>query len=61
MKFRLEALALLIFFVAIYAAYFFIRHSYIIMSLAPVLGVLVLAMIVAVVLAVLSFRFRSRK
>ncbi len=60
MKFKLEAMALVIFFIALYAAYFFIRHSYIIVSLAPVLGVLVLAMIFAVVLAFLAYRFRSR-
>ena len=60
MKFRLEAIALLIFFVALYAAYFFIRHSYIIVSLAPVLGVLVLAMIVAVVMVAFALRFRSK-
>jgi hypothetical protein len=60
MKFRLEAIALLIFLVALYAAYFFIRHSFIIVSLAPVLGVLVLAMIFAVVLAGLAIRFRSK-
>jgi hypothetical protein len=60
MKFRLEIFALLIFFAALYAAYFFIRHSYIIVSLAPVLGILVVAMIVALGLGLLAFRLRSR-
>ncbi len=60
MKFKLEALALVIFLVALYAAYFFIRHSFIIVSLAPVLAVLVLAMIFAVVLATLAIRFRRQ-
>jgi apolipoprotein N-acyltransferase len=60
MKFKLEFFAVVIFLVALYAAYFFIRHSYIIVGLAPILGVLVLAMIFAVVLATLALRFRSR-
>lgn len=60
MKFRIEFAATLIFLAALYAAYFFIRHSYIIVSLAPVLGVLVLAMIAAFLIAVVGFRSRKR-
>jgi len=60
MKFKLEFFAVVIFFVALYAAYFFIRHSFIIVSLAPVLGVLVLAMIFALVVAFLAIRLRRQ-
>lgn len=44
---KLKFYAFLILAAALYAAYFFIRHSFIIVSLAPVLGVIMLVAVLA--------------
>lgn len=47
----------LIVILAIWAAYFFIRHSFIIVGLAPVLGVIFLVVLGAISILYLQHRF----
>jgi hypothetical protein len=57
---RLEIFALFLFLAALWGAYFFIRHSYVIVPLAGILGVMVAAMFVACLIAFVAYRFRSK-
>lgn len=44
---KIKFYSLVILLVALFCVYFFVSHSFIIMSLAPVLGVLILVVVVA--------------
>lgn len=57
---RLEIFALFLFMAALWGAYFFIRHSYVIVPLSGILGVMVAAMIFACIIAYVAYRFRRQ-